>query len=425
MRNCYRLLLMLAMLAHTVRGVCECNSDSSELKAETNVYHKHGITCDEEPTAGLNCEWVISAESASTTIAVEFSNTSLDSSDPVNNKAEFKDASDAVITTVTSSKLIGLTPTTSTGTKVKVTLDVAANTNKIPVLEFGYIAVSTDNEDCQGKNGQTIELENDGTLYISSGNFPSNYEDSLDCTFTVTPKNGGTLSLSVVYMSTENVCPDADRVTLTFDNGDPLTGCGQAFNKLERNNIQSSVVVNFFTDGDVNEAGWLMHFAQIPENKCLNGKNNCSENADCTNTEGSFSCECKDGFCGDGVTCLDVNECQNGNNDCSENADCTNTEGSFSCACKDGFSGDGVTCLDENECQNGNNNCSEDADCTNTEGSFSCQCKEGFSGDGVACKDVCVPNPCRNHFSCKYCPDCDRCRSTQRQSQRQEKQRMR
>ena len=31
--------------------------------------------------------------------------------------------------------------------------------------------------------------------------------------------------------------------------------------------------------------------------------------------------------------------------DCSENAICTNTPGSFSCMCDEGYDGDGVTCV--------------------------------------------------------------------------------
>ena len=40
----------------------------------------------------------------------------------------------------------------------------------------------------------------------------------------------------------------------------------------------------------------------------------------------------------------DVDECVNGNNNCDENADCTNTEGSFICMCSSGFSGNGTSC---------------------------------------------------------------------------------
>ncbi len=40
-------------------------------------------------------------------------------------------------------------------------------------------------------------------------------------------------------------------------------------------------------------------------NECQgqNGGNNCSLQGTCTNTNGSFSCECKTGFLGNGVVC--------------------------------------------------------------------------------------------------------------------------
>jgi len=38
-------------------------------------------------------------------------------------------------------------------------------------------------------------------------------------------------------------------------------------------------------------------------NECVTGKDNCDANATCTDTEDSFTCKCKGGYRGDGVTC--------------------------------------------------------------------------------------------------------------------------
>ena len=45
------------------------------------------------------------------------------------------------------------------------------------------------------------------------------------------------------------------------------------------------------------------------------------------------------------IMLLDVDEClPGGTNDCSPNATCANTAGSYQCTCKDGFTGNGQTC---------------------------------------------------------------------------------
>ena len=42
---------------------------------------------------------------------------------------------------------------------------------------------------------------------------------------------------------------------------------------------------------------------------------------------------------------VDINECESDDlNNCHENAQCTNTEGSFTCSCNPGYTGDGVNC---------------------------------------------------------------------------------
>ena len=40
----------------------------------------------------------------------------------------------------------------------------------------------------------------------------------------------------------------------------------------------------------------------------------------------------------------DANECDEGSASCDLNADCVNTQGSYTCTCKVGYSGDGIYC---------------------------------------------------------------------------------
>ena len=41
----------------------------------------------------------------------------------------------------------------------------------------------------------------------------------------------------------------------------------------------------------------------------------------------------------------DVNECNAGTASCNENAECANTDGSYTCACPAGYAGDGALCV--------------------------------------------------------------------------------
>jgi len=103
-----------------------------------------------------------------------------------------------------------------------------------------------------------------------------------------------------------------------------------------------------------------------PPPACKSSKtNNCHRQAKCTNHEdGSFSCECKGLLEGDGVTCskptttkkpvtttptkatTQAGACKaRSTNNCHNKATCTdNDDGTFTCTCKGGLVGDGITC---------------------------------------------------------------------------------
>ncbi|ELK06283.1 EGF, latrophilin and seven transmembrane domain-containing protein 1 [Pteropus alecto] len=113
------------------------------------------------------------------------------------------------------------------------------------------------------------------------------------------------------------------------------------------------------------------------------------------------------GFSGNGITiCEDDNECGNLTQSCGENANCTNTEGSYYCMCAPGFrsssnqdrfiTNDGTVCIDIDECDE-LIACGDHAVCENMDGGYSCSCKEGYQtstgeaqftpNDGTYCQE--------------------------------------
>lgn len=46
----------------------------------------------------------------------------------------------------------------------------------------------------------------------------------------------------------------------------------------------------------------------------------------------------------------DIDECVSGTSDCNADADCSNTQGSYTCSCKPGYTGDGKNCSGEKDC---------------------------------------------------------------------------
>ena len=72
---------------------------------------------------------------------------------------------------------------------------------------------------------------------------------------------------------------------------------------------------------------------------CERDGGRCHPDAQCVEeAAGSGRCECREGFAGDGELCEDVNECEQlGEKACGRGRICTNTRGSFFCDCAGGF----------------------------------------------------------------------------------------
>ena len=91
--------------------------------------------------------------------------------------------------------------------------------------------------------------------------------------------------------------------------------------------------------------------------------------------------------------CVDIDECEINIHECSFDADCINTSGSYKCNCKPGFMKNGEYCDDINECDSRYacdqflpNHFNGKMICENTLGSYTCTwCNEGFIVVGNQC----------------------------------------
>ncbi|KAK7903864.1 hypothetical protein WMY93_016471 [Mugilogobius chulae] len=114
----------------------------------------------------------------------------------------------------------------------------------------------------------------------------------------------------------------------------------------------------------------------------------------CENTIGSYRCfqGCQPGVNKDDAIDCDIDECLN-ETICGNNGMCENTDGSFRCQCDQGYTnppGDLTRCVDMNECEMSEALCGE-ALCENHDGSFLCFCpnaNEEFDPITSQCRPV-------------------------------------
>ena len=155
----------------------------------------------------------------------------------------------------------------------------------------------------------------------------------------------------------------------------------------------------------------ISHYLLSDIDECAMNTDKCHMNANCTNTEGSHTCNCISGYTGDGSYCADINECSAGTHNCHRNGVCSNLNGSFACSCPTGFSGNGTFCQDINECLS--NPCHSNATCNNLMGSYICICNAGYAGNGTSCSGTILIlifsaacNDCFKNFFCQSNVSC-------------------
>ncbi|XP_076437418.1 uncharacterized protein LOC143276674 [Babylonia areolata] len=148
-------------------------------------------------------------------------------------------------------------------------------------------------------------------------------------------------------------------------------------------------------------SAWTGPTCTLDVDECLSQP--CPDEQICVNTNGSYVCNCPDGFAKINDThCDDINECANaGINTCEQV--CTNTYGSFVCDCVAGYTKTASgTCLDVDECTQGISGCEQL--CTNFPGSANCACQQGFylNDDRKTCSKE-ETDPCQSLGESKSC----------------------
>ncbi|XP_057187538.1 adhesion G protein-coupled receptor E5 isoform X2 [Triplophysa rosa] len=130
----------------------------------------------------------------------------------------------------------------------------------------------------------------------------------------------------------------------------------------------------------------------VDENECEMTPNMCGNNAMCINTNGSYYCNCENGFRSKTLNftattgqCEDENECLGVQSPCPDTLKCINTIGSFECLCPTGYgkkTDKNMECEDIDECKASADLCGTHATCNNSLGSYSCRCDPGYSNYG-------------------------------------------
>ena len=156
----------------------------------------------------------------------------------------------------------------------------------------------------------------------------------------------------------------------------------------------------------------LGFWSLIDADECSAETHACDPNADCTNLDSTYDCNCRDGYLGDGWLCEDIDECLDPDRlGCDQNAQCENYDGSFACLCNQGYSGSGVICEDIDECLEDNGGCGTPLYnlCVNRESDFLCtdvlECRQDNGGCGEPHLALCT----ENIGAAPDCSDIDEC----------------
>ncbi|XP_055997524.1 uncharacterized protein LOC125645548 [Ostrea edulis] len=152
--------------------------------------------------------------------------------------------------------------------------------------------------------------------------------------------------------------------------------------------------------------GWTEKNCSVDIDECQLNPTICGINKLCDNTEGSYRCDCLEGFNLINDKCEDIDECDDASlNDCPvATTQCMNTFGNYTCECKEGYQKENSACEDIDECKTPIHGCSQK--CENADGGYSCLCFFGFTlkDDRKTCEKIPARDSCSlfPELNCSY-----------------------
>ncbi|XP_012567152.1 uncharacterized protein LOC100209198 isoform X2 [Hydra vulgaris] len=234
-----------------------------------------------------------------------------------------------------------------------------------------------------------------GSYFVYFESSDPNYQSSLNLPLSLTlPANISTSAVRLQFALYAYGSSIKSFNVLIYDNSGVLLTNDQILNsQIQMDSFSPWTIINkTYTFSSivrtvefiVNAEKWLADVAIDDLSIYAIGCGTCSINGLCQNTTNGQQCVCRNGYVGDGYTCL-LNMC--GSTQCSPYADCVMDSGVPVCKCRPGFVC-GANCVTQGLCSNR-------ATCSVVNGLETCICGMEYFGDGLnapgstGCKSKC------------------------------------
>lgn len=294
----------------TEKRFLSCPNDGSEVVIDVPEFEAQTFSFPPQDTDGFpissTCTWTFKGEEGSGIIIHVF-NMTFEGSDSL---SVDHDAAGSGQRRTFEGPLIEASDSRSRisfDSSMQVTLTTDDNFNKMERFTVSVFS-GRDSETCPGS--KTIQAT-DSFQTITSANFPEPYLLDGDCDVTITADEGMVIVFSFPVLSVDDyqdIC--RDYLTLSTEKETYYT-CLPFQNAINSQTTGNNLRIKFKSDDgfDSEEYGFAVTFKQKAIEECkqnVTGTESgvCDINAVCINTDGSFECECKDGFTGSGLACI-------------------------------------------------------------------------------------------------------------------------